>query len=559
MLTCGCTKIPEQPDMQVSKICYAAPTFPDKLTITARHGENRFKFTYISSFSGDKDDVIKFLYFAGCHITNGTLLQTHEKEWMRSWDSGNIQIESPNKRFDSSVVSGMYYLLSAFPPISIQKFPYEFCGASPGGLTNGGENEDYWGHVFWDQDFWMLPALLPLFPDAVEHGLRYRVARLESALKKSRSFGFQGAFYPWESAYTGSDVCPGEIYVNYEQHVTGDIIHVLKQYIYLTGRWDIMHEKVPCFPHSLHCYFTAWNMTYETARFWFSRYVFNKLTKLYEIENVMGPDEYYAPVNNSAFTNVVAMQNLKFAVEAAERLHVDLPEKEAFLHVANNVLVPLNTEMNFHPEFDEFKPYDIVKQADTIMLGFPLGYNMSFATRDNDLKIYSYITDPGGPAMTWSMFSINFNDRGEYISADEYFLRQFDNIQEPFQIWSESSNGEGAVNFLTGIGGYLQSILYGYLQFRIYDSYVTLKPRLPPTLTGNQVDKMAIYGLKIHGVSIDVIVVKDTYSIKISKSLNRYILLDILADKQYHLNDDNDAVTLRTSILCYISVSVNLP
>lgn len=34
------------------------------------------------------------------------------------------------------------------------------------------------------------------------------------------------------------------------------------------------------------------------------------------------------------------------------------------------------------------------------------------------------------------------------------------------QVWSESSDGSGAVNFLTGMGGFLQAVLFGYSGFR---------------------------------------------------------------------------------------------
>lgn len=34
------------------------------------------------------------------------------------------------------------------------------------------------------------------------------------------------------------------------------------------------------------------------------------------------------------------------------------------------------------------------------------------------------------------------------------------------QVWSESSDGSGAVNFLTGMGGFLQVVFFGYTGFR---------------------------------------------------------------------------------------------
>lgn len=42
-----------------------------------------------------------------------------------------------------------------------------------------------------------------------------------------------------------------------------------------------------------------------------------------------------------------------------------------------------------------------MKQADAVMLGYPLGLPMSPEIRRNDLEAYEPVTDPNGPAMTW--------------------------------------------------------------------------------------------------------------------------------------------------------------
>lgn len=46
-----------------------------------------------------------------------------------------------------------------------------------------------------------------------------------------------------------------------------------------------------------------------------------------------------------------------------------------------------------------------VKQADAILVGFPLGLPMSPEVRRNDLECYEAVTDPHGPAMTWVRMS----------------------------------------------------------------------------------------------------------------------------------------------------------
>lgn len=61
-----------------------------------------------------------------------------------------------------------------------------------------------------------------------------------------------------------------------------------------------------------------------------------------------------------------------------------------------------------------------MKQADTVMLGYPLGLPMTPEVRRNDLEAYEPITDPQGPAMTWVRQHIVSTNR---TWRAEYFLR----------------------------------------------------------------------------------------------------------------------------------------
>lgn len=103
-----------------------------------------------------------------------------------------------------------------------------------------------------------------------------------------------------------------------------------------------------------------------------------------------------------------------------------------------------------------------VKQADTVMLGYPLGLPMSVEIRRNDLEAYEPVTDPQGPAMTWvrhslccmvsaklmlsftllllfsslkSMFAIGWLELGEAEKAQHLLEKCFKNIQGPFQVF----------------------------------------------------------------------------------------------------------------------------
>ena len=66
----------------------------------------------------------------------------------------------------------------------------------------------YRGHVFWDTDVFVVPALSAIAPDAAGRALDYRWARLGPARARARSEGRRGARFPWESAAGGEEATP---------------------------------------------------------------------------------------------------------------------------------------------------------------------------------------------------------------------------------------------------------------------------------------------------------------------------------------------------------------
>ena len=84
----------------------------------------------------------------------------------------------------------------------------------------------YDGHTFWDCETWMFPSLMMWHPSLARSLIKYRNDRVGEAKGKALSYnkGYEGAMFPWESGFTGVEVCPswastGQL----EQHITGDI------------------------------------------------------------------------------------------------------------------------------------------------------------------------------------------------------------------------------------------------------------------------------------------------------------------------------------------------
>lgn len=152
--------------------------------------------------------------------------------------------------------------------------------------------------------------------------------------------------------------------------------------------------------------------------------------------------------------------------------------------IANKIRLLHDAKLDYNPQYEGYNLSIPIKQADVALLGYPLQYaNINARTRRNNLKFYENVTRKNGPAMTWSMHAIGHLDIDE-LPTEEFFNRTFASyIRKPFYVWNEYVDGvtDGASNFITGAGGFLQLIMYGYAGIRINaDSLTIERSTLPP-------------------------------------------------------------------------------
>ena len=389
---------------------------------------------------------------------NGTLLSTHTAEWAETiWPSG---FETDRGDLARAANASLYAILSSV------RNDRDY-GLSPGGLTNG-----YNGHSFWDCESWMFGPVNALLPDIGASLLQYRLNRLAGAREKAGTYDppFSGAMFPWESALTGVEVCPSWAATGLREiHISGDIACAVWQFWRVTkdnsGGWLDM---------------TGWPLLKGIAEFWMSKIAIDNPTSsptdALNLNNVIPPDEYVDHVNNSVYTNAVAILSLEYAAAAAALVGLSPAYYAPWLDAAKRIHIPYDAERMYHPEYSGYRNGTVVKQADAILLGYPL----EFSRNANDLNYYATVTDPGGPAMTWGMFSVGYVELGAaYASlAASNFNRSFANMQKPFLVWTETPTG-GTPNFVTGAGGFLHAALFGYTGLRVNDTAVTLAPTLP--------------------------------------------------------------------------------
>ena len=131
--------------------------------------------------------------------------------------------------------------------------------------------------------------------------------------------------------------------------------------------------------------------------------------------------------------------------------------------------------------------------------------DLNATVRLADLHAYEGVTDlVNGPAMTWAMHAIGHLDADQPAKAAALFNRSFaERVHPPFAAWSElplSVRGGGAVPFLTGSGGFLQAVLYGYAGVRLRERCMLVRPQLIEGAAS-----MAIRGVHYQGHALDMV------------------------------------------------------
>jgi trehalose/maltose hydrolase-like predicted phosphorylase len=370
----------------------------------------------------------------------------------------------------------------------------------PSGLSSDG----YAGMIFWDSDIWMFPAILATHPDIARAAVDYRFNTLQAAEHDATANGYQGAFYPWtagDDGHTGAD-CYGtttdsndkiisdpNFSCSEELHLQADIAMAQWEYYEATGDTAWLRQH-------------GWPVLQALAQFWVSKATPDP-NGGYDINTVQPPDEYHTGVNNSAYTNAAAATALRDAVAAANVLGITPPAN--WTTVANGVTqtMPFDSNLNIYDEYAGYNGEQI-KQADVVMLTYPIGFPMASGVGLNDLNYYAPRTDLQGPAMTDAIHSIDasaLNAPG--CSAYTYMLRSYEPfLRAPYGQFAETRTGPNTgFNFLTGVGGFLQVFEYGYSGLRFTPNAIQLDPSLSPQLQGITLNNLQWQG-RVFTVSI---------------------------------------------------------
>lgn len=376
------------------------------------------------------------------------LLEAHRAAWAKLWQS-DIRIDG-DPQAQLAVHSDLYYLLANVAPGTAW-------GVGACGITTG-----YLGHVFWDSDTWIFPALLLLHPARARSIVMFRDRTLPAARQRTHAAGFEGAKYPWEAdpgngteqvLYAAHRLSVGEI------HVNADIAIAQWQYWLATHDLEWLRKD-------------GWPVIRDLAAFWSSRATYDKAKRRYAIRDVVSVMEPYAHVDDDTFTNAAAARALHIAVEAAQLIGAKADPR--WTEIAAGLHIPFAAASQRHLDFGAgaLQP---ASDHDLAFLAFPsLDLRMSETVRRNDYRLAAgSLSADSTPPNSMGLAPLAIAAAALGNSADTARWLQDDMtaaaLKSPFNVRTETPDNNTGY-FLTGSAGFVQGLVYGLTGLRIRPS-----------------------------------------------------------------------------------------
>ncbi|MDP8986140.1 MAG: glycoside hydrolase family 65 protein [Pseudomonadota bacterium] len=415
----------------------------------------------------------------------GALRAAHEAKWRALWRSDIVV--GGSAELQRTLHSDLFYLLENSAPDT--SWPAAACGFSG----------NYFGHVFWDNDLWVFPALLLLHPQRAKSLIAFRARTLPQALARAKARGLAGAMYPWEAdPWSGEDVTPKFAAENADReiHVNGAVALAQWQYYLASGDRAWLRER-------------AYPVIKAVADYWVSRATYDSAARRFEILDVTSPEEDYTHVNNEIYTNVVARRSLEAAMRAAAAL--GLAPGPQWSIVAEGLYLPTTAENGRYFDFDPTTPHDKTGSwmaTSVPMLSIPaLDFDTDSRTRQGLLRHSLEAVEPiRGRAnqMVLVMLAIQAAAAGDTRYFSDLIVGRGGTrdpfLKPPFNVRSETPQND-SVYLLATSGGFIQSLVFGLSGLRIAEQ--GLVARFPPSLP-QQLRYLELRNIAFRGKTLQV-------------------------------------------------------
>jgi alpha,alpha-trehalose phosphorylase len=374
----------------------------------------------------------------------------------------------------------------------------EDAGVPAKGLTG----EAYEGHYFWDTEIYLLPFLTYTSPRIARNLLTFRYEMLPQARARAKQLGHRGAMFPWRTI-SGEEASAYYAAGTAQYHINADIMYALRKYVQATGDELFLRDY-------------GAEMLVETARLWLDLGFYSE-TKggKFCINGVTGPDEYSAVVNNNAYTNLMARENLRYAAQTVKSLQsaradaysalvhktaLEPSEVETWIRAAENMYVPCDEDRQIILQDESFldrEPWDfkntpperyplllfyhplniyrkrVIKQADVVLAMFLLGDVFSPEEKKRNFYFYDPLTT-GDSSLSSCVEAIIAGQIGDMDKAIRYGMAAL--LMDLADVGGNVKDG----CHIASMGGTWMMLTYGFGGMRDNDGSLSFWPRRAP-------------------------------------------------------------------------------
>ncbi|SFV38183.1 glycoside hydrolase family 65 protein [Hyphomicrobium facile] len=412
------------------------------------------------------------------------------------------------------------------------------CADDEGVPAKGLTGQSYEGHYFWDAEIYLLPFLIYTSPRIARNLLTFRYKMLPQARARAKELDQRGAMFPWRTI-NGEEASAYYAAGTAQYHINADIMYALRKYVEATGDeqflWDYGAE-----------------MLVETARLWLDLGFYSDAKGgKFCINAVTGPDEYNTVVNNNAYTNLMARENLRFAARTVDDLRAGEPEaysvlvhKTALEHsevaawarAAEHMYVPYDERLKIIPQDDSFldkEPWDfrstprdhypllrfyhplniyrkqVIKQTDVILAMFLLGDAFSTETKKRNFDFYDPLTT-GDSSLSTCVEAIIAAQAGDMEKAVRYGMAAL--LMDLADVGGNVKDG----CHIASMGGIWMLLTYGFGGMRDDGGKLSFRPRRAP-----QVNAILRFPVMYRGQMLEVEIRQEKveYTLREGKSL----------------------------------------
>ena len=415
----------------------------------------------------------------------------HQREFMEDfWRRSDIEVAAGavHGRFQQCIRWNLFQLCQATARV-------ENAGVPAKGLTG----QAYEGHYFWDMEIYVLPFLVYTAPHLARNLLQFRHAMLDKARARARELSQKGAMFPWRTI-NGEEASAYYAAGTAQYHINAAVAFAIKKYALVTGDTDFLYGD-------------GAEMLVETARLWYDLGFFSdRQGGKFVIHGVTGPDEYTTVVNNNAYTNLMARENLWYAAEVVERMrrertqdyialshatHLDPNEPEDWKRAADNMFIPYDERTKINPQDDDFLDrevwdlkatpkekfplllhfhplviyrHQVIKQADMVLAMFLLGDEFSLEQKKRNFDYYDPLTT-GDSSLSACIQGIVASEIGYDDIAIKYM--RYAVLMDLADVGGNVRDGV----HIASIGGTWMAIVCGLAGMRDYDGRISFSPK----------------------------------------------------------------------------------